>query len=55
MTFLTKRDLLKYAEAVRMWQARFDTYSIAKRLEIDESVVASWIANFRDMGRGVAA
>jgi hypothetical protein len=55
MTFLTKGELLNYAEAVRMWQARFDTYSISKRLGVEESVVAAWIANFRDMGRGIAA
>lgn len=55
MTFLTKQELLRYADAVRMWQRRFDTCSVAKRLDVKESVIASWIAKFRDMGRETAA
>ncbi len=32
-----------------MWSRRFDTQSIAERLDIPEHLAARWVANFRDV------
>ena len=41
----------RYAEAIALWSARFDTAEIAARLDLPESTVANWVANFRDVVR----
>lgn len=52
---LTKQDLRMYALAVRLWSSRrYDTAEIAVIAKLPESVIASWIANFRDTGREAA-
>lgn len=51
----TERGALKrYAEAVSLWRARFDTAEIARRLDLPEATVARWVANFREMARAPA-
>lgn len=51
MTNASRNELRQYAEAIRMWLARFDTQSIADRLHVPEHTVARWVANFRDIAR----
>ena len=38
-----------------MWGRGFDTQAIADRLAIPEHQAARWVANFRDVVRGVSA
>lgn len=54
MTPASREQLRNYGEAIRMWLAKFDTQSIADRLGLPESVVARWVANFRDLARSAA-
>jgi hypothetical protein len=51
---VSRADLRKYADVIRFWNAKFDTQSIAERLDLPEWLVARWVANFRDMVRDVA-
>lgn len=44
-----KEKIKHYAEAVSMWNARFDTAEIAAQLGVKECLVARWIANYRDI------
>lgn len=46
-----RSELKRYAEAIAMWSARFDTSEIAAKLGLSESIVARWVANFRDVVR----
>jgi hypothetical protein len=48
-----RANLKKYADAIGLWNAGFDTMSIATRLKLQESVCARWVANFRDQVRAV--
>lgn len=49
---MNEKSFLKhYSTAISMWMAKFDTQSIALRLDVPESVVAKWVANFRDLAR----
>lgn len=43
--------LKRYAEAIAMWRAHFDTAAIADRLNLPESTVARFVANFREVVR----
>jgi hypothetical protein len=44
------RDQLKrYAEALAMWHSRFDTNEIAVYLRLPESLISTWVANYRDL------
>jgi len=40
-----------YAEVVKLWSHRMDTFDIARRLDLEQSTVANWVANFRDVTR----
>lgn len=52
----TERAALnKYADVIAMWTSRFDTAEIAAKLELPESMVARWVANFRDQMHGLPA
>lgn len=48
---LEKAALHSYGDAIRLWLAKFDTWSIAQRLGIPEHQVERWVWNFRDMSR----
>jgi hypothetical protein len=52
---VSRAQLKRYAEALAMWHSRFDTYEIAGRLGLPESVIATWIANYRDLMHGAPA
>jgi hypothetical protein len=45
-------DLRRYGDAIRLWLAKFDTWSIAQRLGVAECQVERWVWNFREMTRG---
>lgn len=46
----TARDQLRhYHRAIAMWLSKFDTMEIAGDLGLPESLVARWVANFRDV------
>lgn len=47
----SRDQLRKYRDVIALWLARFDTQSIALRLDVPEHVVARWVANFREMTR----
>ncbi len=47
----SRNQLRRYAEAVALWTARYDTFEIAERLSLPEYVIAKWVANFRDQAR----
>jgi hypothetical protein len=46
-----RSELKRYAEAIAMWNARFDTHEIAQQLRLPECTIARWVANFRDLVR----
>lgn len=48
-----RASLRRYAEAIALWNARFDTAAIAERLNVAESIVARWVANFREQARAI--
>ncbi|MFX8883383.1 hypothetical protein ABTM86_19430 [Acinetobacter baumannii] len=47
---ISRAQLKRYREAISMWlNNRYDTMDIATELELPESLVARWVANFRDL------
>jgi hypothetical protein len=48
---VSKAQLKRYAAALAMWHGRFNTAEIATQLKLPESLVARWIANYRDLMR----
>jgi hypothetical protein len=46
-----RAELKRYAQAIEMWGARFDSADIAEALRVPEATVARWIANFREQMR----
>lgn len=55
MTPSAKQHLRRYADVIALWIARYDTSEIAAQLDLPESTVANWIANFRDVTRAEVA
>lgn len=51
----SRGSLKKYREVISMWLSRFDTCEIALQLDLPECLVASWVANFRDLTVRAAA
>jgi hypothetical protein len=51
----SREQLRRYAEALAMWHSRFDTCEIAGRLGLPESLISTWIANYRDLMHGIPA
>lgn len=52
---VSREQLKKYRDVISMWLSKYDTAEIAKELKLPEHLVAIWVANFRDMTRGIAA
>jgi len=50
-----RQQLKRYAEALSMWQAKFDTFEIAHHLSLDEPTVLRWIHSYREIIRATAA
>lgn len=49
---MTERQRMKqYATVIQMWAARYNTAEIAAHLDIEEYLVARWIANYREIAR----
>lgn len=49
---MTERERMKkYATVISMWAARFDTAQIAEETNIEEHIVARWIASYREVVR----
>ncbi|MBR0700152.1 hypothetical protein JQ599_09595 [Bradyrhizobium diazoefficiens] len=51
---VSRTQLKRYREAISMWLSRFDTQEIADKLNLPEHLVASWVANFRELTRTAA-
>lgn len=51
---VSRAQLKRYAEALAMWHSRFDSWEIAKRLQLEESLVVRWIAHYKDLMHGAA-
>jgi hypothetical protein len=52
---VSRTQLRRYAEALAMWHSRFDTSEIAGQLQLPESLISTWIANYRDLMHGAPA
>ncbi len=46
---ISRAQLKRYQEVIAMWLSRYDTMDIALTVGLPESVVARWVANFRDL------
>jgi hypothetical protein len=51
----TRAQLKKYRDVISLWLSRYDTCEIAMQTDLPESIVANWVANFRDVAMGQAA
>jgi hypothetical protein len=52
---VSREQLKRYRDVISLWLNRYDTAEIAKQTELPESLVANWVANFRDMTVQAAA
>lgn len=52
---VSRERLKKYRDVISMWLSKYDTCEIGRELDLPESLVASWVANFRDMTVRAAA
>lgn len=52
---VSRAQLGLYADVIKLWEARFDAMWIAERVGLPELVVATWIANWKDLRFGGAA
>lgn len=55
MSEVSREQLKKYRDVISMWLSKYDTAEIAAETKPPEHLVAVWVANFRDMTRGLAA
>lgn len=46
---VSREQLKRYRDVISMWLNKYDTAEIAHETDLPESVVANWVANFRDM------
>jgi hypothetical protein len=54
MTEVSREQLKRYRDVISMWLSKYDTWEIARETGLDESLVAAWVSNFRDMTRAAA-
>lgn len=55
MSAISRHRLRRYRDVVSLWLSKFDTFEIAKETGLPESLVARWVANFRDLSREAVA
>lgn len=51
---VSREQLKKYRDVVMLWANRYDTAEIGKLTNLPESLVARWVANFRETVRTAA-
>ncbi|MFB6460481.1 hypothetical protein [Bradyrhizobium tunisiense] len=48
---VSRQQLKRYREAITLWLHKRDTWEISQELNLPESLVAGWVANFRELVR----
>ena len=48
---VSRTQLKRYREVITLWIHKHDTWEISQELNLPESLVASWVANFRELAR----
>lgn len=48
---VSRQQLKRYREAITLWLHKRDTWEIARELNLPEHLVATWVANFRELVR----
>lgn len=51
----SRAQLKRYRDVISLWLSKYDTWEISQQTKLPESLVAKWVANFRDMTVEVAA
>lgn len=50
----SRQQLRLYREVITLWIHKRDTQEIADELNLPEHLVATWVANFRELARAAA-
>ncbi|APO53484.1 hypothetical protein LUI11_15435 [Bradyrhizobium diazoefficiens] len=51
---VSRQQLKRYREVITLWIHKRDTWEISQELNLPESLVAGWVANFRELVRARA-